>query len=96
VANIIVVVDQNRDFVLCGCFDWVAEKYMWPKSIWPSLAQLRSLGGMSSHGHREHPLVKAHYVLQNSGDNHAVDCMSYFADLRIIATKHGRYLGATS
>jgi len=41
-------------------------------------------------------LVKAHYVLQNSGDNHAVDCMSYFADLRIIATKHGRYLGATS
>jgi hypothetical protein len=33
----IVVGDKNRDFVLCGCFGGVAEKYMWPKSIWPSL-----------------------------------------------------------
>jgi len=28
VANIILVGDKNRDFVLCGCLGGVAEKYM--------------------------------------------------------------------
>jgi hypothetical protein len=55
VANIIVVVDKNRDFVLCGCFRWVAEKYMWPKSIWPSLSN-RPCWSSNKTGLRDHAL----------------------------------------